>query len=92
MADPDQLTALIENLARAKQVEAAAVLDVTDCRAHEEEWIARRIRAERDARYASERVANAKLALAIRCDALTDCDLEPELDPRLITGPEERDI
>lgn len=92
MADPSQIAALLENLARAKQVEAAAALDVADYRAHEEEWIARRIRAERDARYASERVQNAKLALAMRCDAMTDCEFDPDIDPGFITGPEERDL
>ena len=89
---PDALAARLDNLARAKDCEAAALLDVRDFREAEAEWTARRIKAEKDARYATERVANAKLALSILCEQITDRDLEAELDPAFISGPEQSDL
>ena len=89
---PDALAARLDNLARAKDCEAAALLDVRDFREAEAEWTAKREKAEKSARYAAERVANAKLALSILCEQITDRDLEAELDPAFISGPEQNDI
>lgn len=87
--DDDPLAPLVANLARAKLIEAAALLDVRDRRADEAGATTKRQRAERDAKYAAERVENCKLAIQLRCDAMADSELEPELDPKLITGPEQ---
>jgi hypothetical protein len=88
----DPIAELLDRLARAKMSEAAALADVKDRLADEAEVTARRHRAERNAGYCSERVLNCRLALNMRIDALTDTDFEPEIDPDLITGPEQRDI
>jgi hypothetical protein len=88
----DPLAPLLANLARAKQNEAAAALDVRDRLADEAEVTARRERAERQHGYCKERTQNARLALHIRQEALTDVDFEPTLDPAKITGPEQSDI
>jgi hypothetical protein len=86
------LAPLLENLARAKQIEEAAALDVKDRLADEAEVTERRERAQRNHGYAKERTQIARQALYVRQEQLTDTDFEPEIDPDLITGPEQRDI
>lgn len=87
--DSLQLDALLENLSRAKNIEAAALLDVKDRQADEAKATERRQRAERAARNAAERVENARLAIRVRIEAQTDCDYDPQIPEDVDWGPEQ---
>lgn len=69
--DPAQLETLIASLALAKNIEAAAQLDLKDREADVADAEARVKRAEEAICYASERVKNAWLQVRMRIDAQT---------------------
>lgn len=74
--DSSQLAELIESLALAKNIEAAAVMDLKDREADVEDAQDRKRRAEEAVCYAGERVKNAWLAVRLRIEAQTQSQFE----------------